>query len=68
MRMPTRVCACMLKLYVRILKLCMRILRACTGMHVHARVPKTKKEKFSTLKLGLERISYHLGVASNPYF
>ena len=37
-------------------------------MHAHARISKTRKERFFTLKFGLERISHRLGVISNPYF
>jgi len=36
-------------------------------MHMHARVPETKKESFSALKLGLEWISHRLGVTPNRY-
>ena len=46
--------------------LCMRT--HTRGMCAHARVPKTKKERFSTLKLGLKQISHRLGAALNPYF
>ena len=42
----------------RILKLCVRMLNAhaygYAGTYAQARIPKTRKERFSTLKLGLE--------------
>ena len=39
-----------------------------TGMCAHARVPATKRDRFTTLKLGLEQIPHHLRATSNPYF
>ena len=39
-----------------------------TGIHAHARVPKTNMEKFSVLKLDLKQISHDLGPPQTPIF
>ena len=56
---------------VHIVKPCVHMLTTCVCMHGYAyeaRVIETIKGNVFYIKIGLERITYHLGTAPNPYF